>query len=272
MPELPEVETTRRGIAGHIIGQKIVRLEVHETRLRWPVEVGRLSASVVNRAFFNISRRGKYLIFNNREGAMICHLGMSGSLRIVTDFQQRRKHDHVEWWLENGAVMRFHDPRRFGCILWINSDITEHRLLRDLGPEPLSESFDGNYLHKQARGRKQAVKLFIMNSQVVAGVGNIYASEALFLAGIHPSRQAGRISATRYEQLAGAIKLTLHNAIKSGGTTLRDFVNSDGQPGYFRQKLNVYEKSGSPCCLCARPIKRIIQGQRASYYCPGCQT
>lgn len=272
MPELPEVETTRRGITARVVGQKIIRLEVHQTQLRWPVEVEQLRASVVNSTFCEISRRGKYLIFDNSRGAMICHLGMSGSLRIVTDFQPRRKHDHVEWWLENGDVMRFHDPRRFGCVLWMKSDINQHRLLRNLGPEPLSETFNGRYLHQKARGRKQAIKQFIMNSQVVVGVGNIYASEALFLAGIHPSRQAGRISAARYELLAGAIKITLQDAIASGGTTLRDFVDSRGEPGYFRQKLNVYEKSGLSCCRCARPVKRIVQGQRATYYCSGCQT
>jgi formamidopyrimidine-DNA glycosylase len=272
MPELPEVETTRKGIAGCVVGQKVVSLKIHQAQLRWPVEVEQLSASIVNRPFTHISRRGKYLIFNNDIGAMLCHLGMSGSLRIVTELQARRKHDHVEWWLENGAVMRFHDPRRFGCVLWIKSDPNDHRLLRYLGPEPLSKSFNGTYLYQKARGRKQSVKQFIMNSQVVVGVGNIYASEALFLAGIHPSRQAGRISPARCELLVDAIKLTLKSAIKSGGTTLRDFVNSQGQPGYFRQKLNVYEKPGLPCCRCTGPIKRIIQGQRASYYCPGCQT
>lgn len=271
MPELPEVETTRKGIAGHIIGQKVVKLFVHQLQLRWPVDVQNLSQSIENHEFTDITRRGKYLLFKNNNGSMMCHLGMSGSLRIVTEVQQRRKHDHIEWLLENGAVMRFHDPRRFGCVLWIDSDISEHKLLRNLGPEPLSARFDGDYLYKRSRARKLAVKTFIMNSQVVAGVGNIYASEALFLAGIHPSRQAGGISKKRYDLLVDAIKITLCDAIKSGGTTLRDFVNPDGEPGYFRQKLNVYEKSGEPCVICKRPIKRIIQTQRASYYCPGCQ-
>ena len=272
MPELPEVETTRRGIAGHIVGQKIVRLNVHQPQLRWPVDVKSLSRLVVDNVFTNVGRRGKYLIFNNVNGSMLCHLGMSGSLRIVTNSKSRVKHDHIEWLLENGVVMRFHDPRRFGSVLWTDSDITEHKLLRNLGPEPLSSCFDGDYLYNKSKGRKQAVKTFIMNSRIVVGVGNIYASEALFLAGIHPSRPAGRISKGRYELLVEAIKRTLSKAIKSGGTTLRDFVNSDGQPGYFRQKLNVYEKSTQPCNNCAKPIKRIILGQRASYYCPGCQT
>ncbi len=272
MPELPEVETTRKGIAGHIIGQKIVKLHVHESRLRWPVERETLSRSIENHVFTGITRRGKYLLFANDRGVMLCHLGMSGSLRIVTDLQQRRKHDHVEWILENGAAMRFHDPRRFGCVLWIDSNVNEHKLLINLGPEPLSDNFNAEYLYKKAGMRKQAVKTFIMNSHVVVGVGNIYASEALFLAGIHPSRQAGRISKKRYESLVKAIKLTLSKSIKSGGTTLRDFVNSDGQPGYFSLKLNVYDKNGQPCVICRRPIKRIIQTQRASYYCPGCQS
>lgn len=272
MPELPEVETTRKGIAGHIVGQRVVKLHVRESRLRWPVDQQSLSQSIENYIFTGITRRGKYLVFTNENGSMICHLGMSGSLRIVTEKQPRRKHDHIEWLLENGVVMRFHDPRRFGCVLWIDSEISEHKLLRDLGPEPLSAGFDGDYLYKKSRARKLAVKSFIMNSRVVVGVGNIYASEALFLAGIHPARQASRISKKRYQLLANAIKLTLSDAIKSGGTTLRDFVNSDGQPGYFRQKLNVYEKRGESCVNCRRPIKRIIQAQRASYYCPGCQT
>ena len=272
MPELPEVETTRKGIATHIVGQKVSRLYVHQPRLRWLVNVKILSRSIVNCEFTDITRRGKYLLFKNDNGVMMCHLGMSGSLRIVTDLQHRRKHDHIEWAMENGAVMRFHDPRRFGSVLWIDSDINQHKLLRNLGPEPLSSDFDGNYLHDKARRRKQAVKTFIMNSHIVVGVGNIYASEALFLAGIHPAREAGRISKKRYQTLVETIKSTLNNAIKSGGTTLRDFVNSDGEPGYFRQKLNVYERGGQDCVTCSRPIKRIIQGQRASYYCPGCQT
>ena len=272
MPELPEVETTRKGVADHIIGQKIARLYVHQAQLRWPVDVRTLTRCVENCEFTDIIRRGKYLLFKNHHGVMMCHLGMSGSLRIVTDLQERRKHDHIEWIMQNGTVMRFHDPRRFGSVLWIDSDVNQHKLLRNLGPEPLSSDFDGDYLHAKARGRKQAVKTFIMNSHVVVGVGNIYASEALFLAGIHPAREAGRISKKRYQILVRTIKLTLSNAIKSGGTTLRDFVNSDGEPGYFRQKLNVYERAGEKCVNCARPIKRIIQGQRASYYCPGCQT
>ena len=272
MPELPEVETTRKGIAGHIMGQKVIKLLVHQPQLRWPVNVRALSKSIENCRFTEITRRGKYLLFKNDHGTMMCHLGMSGSLRIVTNLQQRRKHDHLEWIMENGVVMRFHDPRRFGSVLWVDSDINQHKLLRELGPEPLSSDFDDDYLYKKAKGRKQAVKTFIMNSHVVVGVGNIYASEALFLAGIHPSRQAGRISKKRYSLLVDSIKCTLNNAINSGGTTLRDFVNSDGEPGYFRQKLNVYEKSGEKCTTCAQPIKRITQGQRSSYYCPGCQS
>lgn len=272
MPELPEVETTRKGIAVHVLNQKVINVCVFQPQLRWAVDVCKLTQSVVNHPFTDIARRGKYLLFKNVNGVMMCHLGMSGSLRIVSGYQQRRKHDHVEWWLENGTVLRFHDPRRFGCVLWIDSDIHHHKLLRHLGPEPLSDDFDGGYLYKKTRARKQAVKTLIMDSRVVVGVGNIYASEALFMAGIHPARQAGRISKKRYETLASAVKLTLEKAISSGGTTLRDFVNSEGQPGYFRQKLNVYEKTGKPCVQCGRPVRRIIQAHRASYFCQSCQT
>ena len=272
MPELPEVETTRKGIEGHIVGQKVVSICVHQPQLRWLVDTNMLKKSIENVAFTQINRRGKYLLFNNKNGSMMCHLGMSGSLRIVTDSQPRRKHDHIEWMLDNRSIMRFHDPRRFGSVLWAGTEAHSHKLLRSLGPEPLSDDFNADYLYKKSRARKQAVKTFIMDSHVVVGVGNIYASEALFLAGIHPARQAGRISKKRYQALVTAIKLTLNNAIESGGTTLRDFVNSDGEPGYFRQKLNVYEKSGESCVSCKRPLKRIIQSQRASYYCPFCQT
>jgi len=203
---------------------------------------------------------------------MLVHLGMSGSLRIMTNTEVRRKHDHVEWVLESGAIMRFHDPRRFGCVLWTRQAIDEHKLIRDLGPEPLSKHFNSDYCYQISRSRKQAVKTFIMDSKIVVGVGNIYASEALFLSGIHPKRRAGRISKSRYELLVKSIKQTLAKSIKSGGTTLRDFVNSNGEPGYFRQRLNVYERQAQPCVRCKSAIKRIVQAQRASYYCPKCQT
>ncbi len=272
MPELPEVETTRRGIMKHVLNQPIVKVNVHQPSLRWRVETTKLRKALETRVFLSVSRRGKYLLFNNAVGTMLVHLGMSGSLRIVTNSEARRKHDHLEWLLANGSVLRFHDPRRFGCVLWTTEDINEHRLLRDLGPEPLSKQFHGEYLYQRSRSRKQAVKTFLMNSNIVTGVGNIYASEALFLAGTHPNRAAGRISQQRYELLAQAIKLTMNKSIKLGGTTLRDFVNSDGEPGYFRQQLNVYEKQGMACIRCKSKIKRIIQAQRASYYCPKCQT
>ena len=272
MPELPEVETTRRGIANHVVGHKVVKVNIHQPSLRWRIDCKELKQAVEKSAFLDVSRRGKYLLFRNTAGTMLCHLGMSGSLRIVTNNESRRKHDHVEWLLENGGVMRFHDPRRFGCVLWTAQDIHQHKLIRDLGPEPLIKDFNADYLYKKSRSRKQAVKTFIMDSKTVVGVGNIYASEALFLTGIHPARAAGRISLKRYELLVQSIKLTLNKSIKSGGTTLRDFVNSDGEPGYFRQQLNVYERLGQPCVRCKSPIKRIVQAQRASYYCPKCQT
>ncbi len=271
MPELPEVETTRRGIMGHLIDQKVTKINIHQPALRWPVEVNKLTKGIVGQPFSSVNRRGKYLLFENSNGTMLCHLGMSGSMRIVTNREPPRKHDHIEWRLENGAVMRFHDPRRFGCVLWIDTNVEQHKLLRDLGPEPLSSSFSGDYLYQRSRTRKQAVKTFIMDSKIVVGVGNIYASEALFLAGIHPARQAGRVSRQRYELLVQSIKLTLKKSIKSGGTTLRDFVNSSGEPGYFRQQLNVYEKYDQACVRCHSPIKRIVQGQRATYYCSRCQ-
>ncbi len=272
MPELPEVETTRRGIVKHVVDQKVVKVNVHQPALRWRIDSKELKRAIEHSAFGEVSRRGKYLLFKNDLGTMLCHLGMSGSLRIVTNQESRRKHDHVEWLLENGAIMRFHDPRRFGCILWSDGDIEQHKLLRDLGPEPLSKYFNGEYLYQRSKSRKQAVKTFIMDSKIVVGVGNIYASEALFLAGIHPSRQAGRIAKQRYGLLVQSIKLVLKKSIKSGGTTLRDFVNSSGEPGYFRQRLNVYEKNGQGCVQCKSKIKRIVQGQRATYYCPKCQT
>ena len=271
MPELPEVETTRRGLIDHIVNQKVVELKVHQPALRWRVDVCELENAIVGQSFSEISRRGKYLLFENASGSMMCHLGMSGSLRLVTNQEPRRKHDHFEWFFQSGAIMRFHDPRRFGSVLWVNHPTQQHRLLRELGPEPLSSKFDADYLHGKSKSRKQAVKVYIMNSKIVVGVGNIYASEALFLAGIHPARHAGRISKQRYARLVDCIKKTLNRAIKSGGTTLRDFVNSAGEPGYFRQKLYVYERVGQPCVNCKTPIKRIVQGQRASYYCPHCQ-
>jgi len=269
MPELPEVETTRRGIVPFAEGEIIESVVIREPRLRWPVDAG-LPGKLTGQRIRTIGRRGKYLLFETAPGTALVHLGMSGSLRVVDAATALKKHDHFDFTLANGKTLRFHDPRRFGSLLWAE-DASRHPLLRDLGPEPLDDEFSGAYLRATARGRRVAVKSFVMNSQVVVGVGNIYASEALFRAGIHPRRSAGRISAARYQRLAAAIKAVLNDAIKLGGTTLRDYYSGEGAPGYFRQELDVYERASGPCHRCGRPIKRVVIGQRATYYCGHCQ-
>ncbi|MFK7890834.1 MAG: bifunctional DNA-formamidopyrimidine glycosylase/DNA-(apurinic or apyrimidinic site) lyase [Granulosicoccus sp.] len=269
MPELPEVETTCRGIAPHLVGQAITALKIHDRRLRWPVpdDVHALQ----NKQVLAVERRGKYILIKVQAGTAIVHLGMSGSLRICTTDEPRRKHDHVEMVLSSGAVIRFHDPRRFGCLLWQAAGTQSHQLLANLGPEPLSAEFDPDYLFRSSRKRQVAIKNLIMNSQVVVGVGNIYASEALFLAGIRPGRAARRISRENSQLLVDAIKQVLQRSIDQGGTTLRDFINSDGNPGYFAQLLNVYGRTGEPCRVCGNPIKQKTLGQRSSFYCSECQ-
>lgn len=271
MPELPEVETTRRGISPHIIGRRIVAIDVRNPALRIPVpdEVCALAASTI----LAVERRAKYLLIRLDAGHLLIHLGMSGSLRITAANDPPRKHDHVIISLDSGQELRFHDPRRFGLIDWLpaSADVMKHKLLRHLGPEPLGMDFSADYLYKSAQGRKLAIKLLIMNNAVVVGVGNIYACEALFLAGIHPSRAAARVSKPRMEKLTAAIKDRLASAIERGGTTLRDFVGGDGEPGYFAQELNVYGREGLPCKRCASVIKRKVIGQRSTFYCPTCQ-
>lgn len=269
MPELPEVETTLRGVAPHLVGHEILEVDVRERRLRWPVPpaVDGLAGNVVRSA----RRRGKYLLFEVAGGTLIIHLGMSGGLRVLDPDVAWKKHDHLALRLDSGKELRYHDPRRFGCVLFCEGDPEEHPLLKSLGPEPLSEEFTGDYLASVAKGRKLAIKQMIMDSHVVVGVGNIYACEALFLAGIHPSREAGKISRRRLENLALAIKKVLAAAIESGGTTLRDFLNEDGQPGYFKQSLHVYGREGEPCRTCGALVKRITQGQRSTFYCGRCQ-
>lgn len=271
MPELPEVETTRRGIAPHLEGRSIVEVIVREPRLRWPVprDLPRLLAGRTVRA---VERRAKYLLLHTDAGTAILHLGMSGSLRIVTAGSAPEAHDHVDLVLDSGRALRLRDPRRFGALLWTRADPQAHKLLKALGPEPLSAEFDGDRLHRASRGRKVSVKEFIMNSHIVVGVGNIYANEALFMAGIHPSRPAGRIARERYARLAQCIKEVLTQAIAEGGTTLRDFVREDGQPGYFRIRLRVYDRAGDPCPQCGTPIRHKVLGQRSTYFCPRCQT
>jgi formamidopyrimidine-DNA glycosylase len=270
MPELPEVETTRRGIAPTVVGRVIERIVVREPRLRWRVPA-ELAAEAQGQHIRDLRRRAKYLLFDLERGTMILHLGMSGSLRLLTQSSPPLLHDHVDIMLDSGAYLRFNDPRRFGCLLWTTEDPLEHPLLRSLGPEPLSEQFDGDYFAKAARGRTVAIKQLIMNSNIVVGVGNIYASEALFRAGIRPKRAAGRITKAEFAALAKSIKQVLREAIRVGGTTLRDYVNSDGMPGYFSQKLFVYERAGDPCRVCKSAIKQIVQGQRSTYFCQQCQ-
>ena len=270
MPELPEVETTLRGIAPYVSQTRIQQLIVREERLRWPIAKD-LAQSLEGATIGKPWRRGKYLLLPVGEaGTLMIHLGMSGSLRIVDPALAPRKHDHVDFVLETGKSLRFHDPRRFGCILLTKAP-EQHPLLRDLGPEPFDSAFDGVYLHQVAHNRKTSVKAFIMDSHTVVGVGNIYASESLFGAGISPTRAAGKISLARYERLAQTIRTVLSASIAQGGTTLRDFVNATGNPGYFRQTLNVYEREGEPCRVCETPVRMARQAQRATYWCPRCQ-
>lgn len=269
MPELPEVETTLRGIAPYLLGQHVTRIIVREPRLRWPVTSDVKKAE--GQKFISARRRGKYMLLRLDNGGLIIHLGMSGSLRVLDQAQNPEKHDHFDIELGSGVRLRFNDPRRFGAFLWVEGPMELHALLRDLGPEPLTDEFTADYLFHRARTRRVAVKNFIMDAHIVVGVGNIYASEALFMAGIHPQRAAGRISRARYEGLVGAIRDVLSRAIKQGGTTLRDFVNSAGSPGYFAQELLVYDRAGRGCFQCGSAIRQKVIGQRSSYYCPACQ-
>ena len=269
MPELPEVETTRRGLAPLVTAHRIARLTVREARLRWPIARG-LGKRVAGREVVALNRRGKYLLFELDQGCLLLHLGMSGSLRYLREPVPLRSHDHFDIVLDDGAMLRYNDPRRFGSLQF-TTEPARHPLLRDLGPEPFADSFTGDYLWRVSRGRKTAIKTLVMNGHVVVGVGNIYANEALHRAGIHPARQAARVGRERLDRLCGEIRNVLEDALRSGGTTLRDFVGGDGKPGYFRQSLAVYERDGEPCRRCATPIRRRVLGQRATYYCPRCQ-
>jgi len=270
MPELPEVETTRRGIAPALEGRRITALRVRNRSLRWPVPAG-LEQRLQGQRVLRVGRRAKYLLLETAAGTALMHLGMSGSMRIVTPDEAPETHDHFDICTNAGEIVRFNDPRRFGSLLWGGLAPLEHPLLVQLGPEPLGTDFSGAHLARLARQRKVAIKSFVMNSQVVAGVGNIYANEALFRAGIHPRRAAGRIALPRLERLAGEIRAVLAEAIQVGGTTLRDYRGGDGKPGYFRQRLQVYERGGEPCRACAAPVRHIVQGQRSTYYCTVCQ-
>jgi formamidopyrimidine-DNA glycosylase len=271
MPELPEVETTRRGLAPLLAGRRIVAVRVRERRLRWPLPRG-FEAALVGRHIRAVGRRGKYLLIGTDAGTLLVHLGMSGNLRVVAADTPPLAHDHVDIVLDSGRCVRFNDPRRFGSMQLVRGEPLLHPLLRGLAPEPLSRGFDAGYLWDRTRGRRVAIKQLLMNSTIVVGVGNIYASEALFRARLSPRRAAGRLTRAEAARLVTAVKRVLAAAIRAGGTTLRDYVDTDGSPGYFRQKLYVYERDGAPCRVCGTPIRRAVQGQRATYWCPSCQT
>ena len=268
MPELPEVETTRRGISPHVLGRKVQKVVVRESRLRWPVPE-QLEQALSGSRITSVNRRAKYLLVETDSGILMVHLGMYGSLRIMPAGTPPLFHDHIDVVLDDGNCLRYHDPRRFGSFHWLDSPA--HPLLDHLGPEPLSTAFSGAYLYERSRRRQLSVKQFVMDGKVVVGVGNIYANEALFMAGIHPARAAGRVALKRYEALAETIKTVLRDAIEQGGTTLRDFVGGDGSPGYFAQQLRVYGRQGQPCRACNSALKEIRQSGRSTVFCPGCQ-
>jgi len=270
MPELPEVETSRRGIEPWLVDTTITDVVIRDRRLRWPVARG-IEKRLRGQSIQSVGRRAKYLLVNTAGGTAILHLGMTGSVFIVDTGSPAGVHDHFDIALDSGKSLRFRDPRRFGSFHWSTTPL-DHPLLADLGPEPLGDEFDGRYLWRKSRGRKVSIKQFIMNARVVVGVGNIYASESLFLAGINPKRAAGRIARHRYDALAGAIRDILARAIRAGGTTLRDFYGGDGEPGYFKQQLEVYDRDGEHCRTCNTLIRCFVQGQRSTYYCKTCQT
>lgn len=271
MPELPEVETTRRGVEPYVCGVRVFALHIHESRLRWPVPLD-LPHRVDGTHIVAVRRRAKYLLFQLDSGdTLLLHLGMSGSLRVLPAETPRLKHDHIDLLLESGHVLRFNDPRRFGSLHCVSGDVSQHPLLRHLGPEPLEASFDEAHLWQATRGRRVAIKVLIMNAAIVVGVGNIYASEALFHAGIRPGRQAKGLSRDEVHKLVVAIKDVLSMAVRVGGTTLRDYVGADGKPGYFRQELFAYERVGEPCRHCGDSIRQRVLGQRSTYWCHRCQ-
>lgn len=270
MPELPEVETVRRGLAPRLAGAIIRRLEVREWRLRWPI-AATLPRQIEGLRIQQVSRRAKYLLFDCGEGHLILHLGMSGSLVLLESPQPLKKHDHYDLILDSGAIVRFNDPRRFGSLHWMCGDVDNHVLLRNLGPEPLAEQFSGKVLHQALRGRSAPIKSLLMDQRIVVGIGNIYANEALFLAGIHPRTAAGRLSLARCDRLVGAVQQVLRLALQAGGSTLRDFVNSAGEPGYFQMDYRVYGREDQACRHCSGKIRVLRLGQRGTFYCPRCQ-
>ena len=270
MPELPEVEITRRGLAPWLEGRQFAQILVRTPKLRWPIPAEfaqRLTGSRVAA----LDRRAKWLLLRTDRGTALLHLGMTGSFRVLREDRPPGLHDHLDFVTDAGVTIRFNDPRRFGAMLWTEEDPALHPLIAPLGPEPLSDSFTGEYLYRRSRKRGLAIKPHLMNARIVVGVGNIYASEALFRAGVHPARAAGRIGLPRIEALVAAIKEVLLESIRVGGTTLRDFHDGDGQPGYFGQHLRVYDRAGLPCRSCGAPVKQVVLGQRSSYYCPRCQ-
>lgn len=270
MPELPEVETIRRGIEPHVVGKRIREVVVRDRRLRWPIAKD-FAAALQGQAIRAVERRGKYLLLRLDEGRVILHMGMTGRLSVLDPGVPVKKHDHLDLVLDDGLVARFNDSRRFGAALWWPDAQESHELIRHMGPEPFSEAFDAKYLFGLSRGKRAAVKLFLMDGTVVVGVGNIYASEALFDARIRPQRPAGKVTRAEYAALVRSVRKVLAAAIEAGGTTFRDFRGSDGQPGYFVQKLKVYERAGEPCRRCRTPIRQAVLGQRSTYWCPRCQ-
>jgi len=270
MPELPEVETACRGIASHILNQRVERVIIRNRRLRWPVP-GTLARELPGQTFRLVTRRAKYLLLSTERGTAILHLGMSGSVRVVPCDLPPARHDHVDIVLRNGRCLRLRDPRRFGALLWTGGDPLCHPLLRDLGPEPLGSDFTGDYLFRVSRDRRVALRDLLLNGHIVAGIGNIYANEALFVAGLRPQRPAGHTTRAQCAAIVAALRRTLRRAIRAGGTTLRDFQNADGLPGYFQQTLRVYGRAGDPCPRCGTRIKGLRIGQRSAFYCPHCQ-
>lgn len=270
MPELPEVETTLRGIEPHVTGKVLTKVVVRNASLRWPIPVAMLEG-LTGKKVTRVERRAKYLLLHTDSACILLHLGMSGSLRVLDSSEPSTKHDHVDLEFANTKLIRFNDPRRFGCCMVINEPVEHHKLLASLGPEPLSNDFDGDYLFARSRGKSQAVKNFIMDGKVVVGVGNIYASESLFESGVRPTMAAKRVSKARYHELAKQIKLVLAKAIRAGGTTLNDFTQTDGKPGYFRHELQVYARAGEPCNRCGSVIQSKVVGQRNTFFCVSCQ-
>ncbi len=270
MPELPEVETTCAGIRPYLVGNTVREVIVRQAQLRWavPLHLGQILA---NATIESVTRRAKYCLLNTAQGSVILHLGMSGSLRIVHAPTLAGKHDHVDFVLADGVILRFNDPRKFGAVLWAEDNPLTHPLLKNLGPEPLSADFSGTHLYQLAHKRKMPIKAFIMDGHIVVGVGNIYASESLFMAAIAPQRSAGSLNAQDCDNLASAIKQVLQRAIAQGGTTLKDFVNAQGKPGYFSQSLQVYGRAGLPCYRCQTTLAQLTIAQRNSYFCPNCQ-